>query len=274
MPDTELHKIISRGVSNTQMAGWSVDEGGVFTYQQIADMVTMILNVDWNFVEARVTTLGLTPPEVVTIEITDEMLATISTLQGGETLAAGITVYGENCAACHGGNGSGTTIAPALNTDELRAKPTEDILASINNGVSGTLMASWKDTLTIEQIDAVVAFLQRWPEIEASGVEFPEITVPEFESSPELIAAGDQLFHIACKACHGVDGYGTQMAPSLNNPTFLADTPDAAIYQIINGGVPDTLMPTWGTRLSDEEIRSLVAFIRSLETSTTPILQP
>lgn len=274
MPATELHKIISRGVSNTQMAGWSVDEGGIFTYQQVADMVTMVLNVDWNYVEARVTALGLTPPEVVTVEITDEMLATISSLEGGETLAAGITVYGENCAACHGGNGEGTSIAPALNTDDLRAKPTEDLLAAINNGVSGTLMASWKDTLSTDQIDAVIAFLQRWPEIEASGVEFPEIAVPEFESSPELIAAGDQLFHIACKSCHGVDGYGTPMAPSLNNPTFLADTPDAAIYQIIFGGVPDTLMPTWGTRLSDEEIRSLVAFIRSLETSTTPILQP
>lgn len=274
MPPEELHKIIARGVDNTQMAAWSVEDGGIFTYQQVDDLVTMILQVDWNYVSTRVATLGLMPPEVVTLEISDEMLSTISSLEGGETLAAGINVYAENCAACHGGNGEGTAIAPALNTDELRAQPTEDLLATINNGVSGTLMASWKDTLTSEQTDAVIAFLQRWPEIEASGVEFPEIAVPEFESSPELIADGDYLFHIACKSCHGVDGYGTPMAPSLNNPTFLMDTPDAAIYQIINGGVPDTLMPTWGTRLSDEEIRSLVAFIRSLETSTTPILQP
>ncbi len=274
MPEEDLHKLISRGVDNTQMAAWNVDESGIFTYQQISDLVTMILTVDWSFVEARVMTLGLMPPQVVTLEITDEMLATIGSLEGGETLAAGIMVYAENCAACHAANGGGTTIAPALNTDALRAQPTEDLLAKINNGISGTLMASWKDTLSVEQIDAVIAFLQRWPEVESSGVEFPEIVVPEFESSPELVAAGDKLFHIACKSCHGVDGYGTAMAPSLNNPTFLADTPDAAIYQIIYGGVPDTLMPTWGVRLSDEEIRSLVAFIRSLETSTTPILQP
>jgi mono/diheme cytochrome c family protein len=274
IPAEELHKIISRGVDNTQMAAWNVDEGGIFTYQQISDLVTMVLNVDWNFVEARVMTLGLMPPQVATLEITDDMLATISSLEGGETLAAGITVYAENCAACHAANGGGTTIAPALNTDDLRAKPNEDLLATINNGVSGSLMASWKDTLSVEQIDAVIAFLERWPEVESSGVAFPEIAVPAFESSPELVPAGDKLFHIACKSCHGVDGYGSPMAPSLNNPTFLADTPDAAIYQIIYGGVPDTLMPTWGVRLSDEEIRSLVAFIRSLETSTTPILQP
>jgi mono/diheme cytochrome c family protein len=64
------------------------------------------------------------------------------------------------------------------------------------------------------------------------------------------------------------------MAPSLNNPTFLGETPDAAIYQIIAGGVPDTLMPAWGARLSEQNLNSLVAFIRNLEENTNPILQP
>ena len=95
-----------------------------------------------------------------------------------------------------------------------------------------------------------------------------------FESTPEMIAAGDRLFHIACKACHGVDAYGTPMAPSLNNPTFLSETPDAAIFQIIAGGVSDTLMPAWGARLTEQEINTLVAYLRSLEGNPQPILQP
>ena len=129
-------------------------------------------------------------------------------------------------------------------------------------------------TLTPEEIDASIAFLVHWTEIENSGVEFPEIEMPVFESTPEMIAAGDRLFHIACKSCHGVDAYGTPMAPALNTPTFLGETPDAAIYQIIAGGVPDTLMPAWGARLSEQDLNSLVAFLRSLEGNTQPILQP
>ncbi len=274
MPPSQLHKIISRGVDNTQMAAWSLDEGGVFTYQQIQDLVTLVLKADWGEVEIRVAELGLTPPAVVTMEITDEMLAVIDGLEGGAELSAGISVYAENCAACHAANGGGTAIAPALNSEELRSTPVEDLQAAVNNGVSGTLMASWEQTLSPEEIDAVIGFLTRWDEIETAGVDFPEIEVPVFESSPELIAAGDKLFHIACKSCHGVDAFGTPMAPALNNPVFLSETPDAAIYQIISGGVPDTLMPTWGTRLSEAELQSLVAFIRSLENNTQPILQP
>ena len=64
------------------------------------------------------------------------------------------------------------------------------------------------------------------------------------------------------------------MAPALNNQLFLSETPDAAIYQIIAGGVPDTLMPAWGSRLNDTEIQSIVAFLRSLEDTAPSIVPP
>jgi mono/diheme cytochrome c family protein len=89
-----------------------------------------------------------------------------------------------------------------------------------------------------------------------------------------MIAEGDRLFNIACKSCHGPDGYGSPMAPALNNHIFLAETPDAAIYQIIAGGVPESLMPAWGSRLTDQDIQSLVAFLRSMEPSAPAIVQP
>lgn len=269
-----LYKIIARGVDGTQMAAWDVGEGGIFTRAQIQDLTTLILNPEWAQVEIRVADLGLTPPTPAEMEVTDEMVSAISGLAGSDTLILGLNVYAKNCAACHAANGEGTSIAPALNNEEVRQKPLEDLTAIVNNGVSGTLMAPWKNVLTAQEIDASLNFILRWPEIENSGVEFPEIEVPIFESTPEMIAAGDRLFHIACKSCHGWDAYGTPMAPSLNNPTFLGETPDAAIYQIIAGGVTDTLMPAWGARLSEQNLNSLVAFIRSLEGNTNPILQP
>ncbi len=273
MPEEEIFKVIMRGRSNTQMAAWGQEEGGILTYAEVQDMVTFILNANWGNVEQRVADLGLTPPEVEVLEVSDEMIANISALEGGETLTSGLLVYAENCAACHASNGAGTAIAPALNTEEVRAQTAEDLQATINNGVAGTLMASWANTLTTEETGAVIEFLLRWPEVESSGIEFPEAAVPTFPSTPEMIAAGDQLFHVACKSCHGVEAYGSPMAPALNTPTFLADTPDAAIYQIIAGGIPGTLMPAWGSRLSETELQSLVAFLRSLEDSGQPILQ-
>lgn len=111
----------------------------------------------------------------------------------------------------------------------------------MNGGVPGTLMVAWQGMLTPEEITSVVELLYQWPNLLQAGVEFPKVVVT-FASTPEMIAAGERLFNIACKTCHGW-AFGSPMAPALNNAIFLADTPDAAIYQIIAGGVSGTMMP-------------------------------
>jgi mono/diheme cytochrome c family protein len=274
MSEADLIRVISRGRDNTLMAAWAADEGGIFTNPQIAEFVTLIQQGNWDYVETRVAELGLTPPEVIEMEVSDEMLANVAALPGGETLSSGLLVYAENCAACHGANGAGTVIAPAIDSTDLRATERSEIIDLVNAGVPGTLMAGWDSILASDEIEAVIELIYRWPEMVQAEVEFPEVEVMSIPSSPELIAEGQQLFNIACKSCHGVDGYGSPMAPALNNELFLSETPDAAIYQIIAGGVPDTLMPAWGSRLTDRDIQSLVAFLRSLEPSAPAILPP
>ncbi len=274
MSETDLFKVISRGRDGTLMAAWAAEEGGIFSNSQVADLVTLIQNVNWSYVETRVAELGLTPPEVIEMEVSDEMLASVAALPGGENLTEGLVIYAENCAACHGANGAGTVIAPAIDSADLRTTPEEEIVQLVNTGVPGTLMASWQNILQPEQINTVVDLIYRWPELLQTGIEFPEVEIMSIPSSPELIADGQQLFNIACKSCHGVNGYGSPMAPALNNQIFLAETPDAAIYQIIAGGVPGTLMPAWGSRLSDYDIQSIVAFLRSMEPSAPAILPP
>ncbi len=274
MPESELTKVVSRGRDNTLMAAWAVEEGGILSSSQVSDMVIFIQNANWEYVNARVADMGLTPPEVIEMEVSEEMLASISALEGGEVLSLGLTVYAQNCAACHGGNGAGTTIAPAIDSVDLRATSRDELLNTVNNGVTGTLMASWQNLLAPEEIGAAVDLILRWDEMVAAGVDFPEVEMVSIPSSPEMIADGQQLFSIACKSCHGVDGYGTPMAPDLNNQLFLSETPDAAIYQIIAGGVSGTLMPSWGSRLNDYDLQSLVAYLRSLEDTAPAILPP
>ena len=267
-----LYNTIERGRYNTAMAPFGVDEGGFLTGTQVDSLVVMLQAGIWDAVAARVAGLGLTPPQIVVAEIPTETFALVETLPDGTVLASGLTVYAENCAACHGANGEGSTLAPALNTDELRVRLSDaDVARIVSEGVPGTLMASWSSALDSTQQQAIVALISRWGELNAAGVTLPVIETAPIDSSPEAIANGQQLFSLLCTQCHGTDGYGSPIAPALNNQTFLDQTPDAAIQAIIAGGVSGTNMPAWGGYLTDADIAAITAYLRSLQ-PTAPIV--
>ena len=79
---------------------------------------------------------------------------------------------------------------------------------------------------------------------------------------------GNELFKTNCSSCHGQGATGGS-APVLDSQEFLKGTTDAQIANLIAGGVPGTEMPAWslaftGT-LTDEQIRQLTTYLRSLE---------
>ncbi len=81
-----------------------------------------------------------------------------------------------------------------------------------------------------------------------------------------LMTSGQQLWGLNCASCHGVQGLGVS-APALNSQEFLASTTDEQMHGIIRGGIPGTEMPAWWTEyggpLTDQQIRSVVAYVRS-----------
>jgi mono/diheme cytochrome c family protein len=88
--------------------------------------------------------------------------------------------------------------------------------------------------------------------------------------SSQSIERGRQLFSQYCAACHGVGGRGDgPAAKSLSTPpedlTAIAPPPyfpDGVVaYRIANGGDG---MPAWKGVLGDEDIWTLIVFIRSL----------
>lgn len=268
-----LARTIARGRFNTTMPPWSTDEGGLLTPMQVDQLVTLIQYGDWSQVSVRVAELGLTPPTAIQVDVSEELLVQVSLLPGGDSLSRALTLYAESCVACHNANGEGTAIAPALNSTELRSRMTDDDLAStITAGIPGTLMAGWDGTLDVVQVTDLIGLIRRWEEVQAAGIALPAVQVASAPPTPEMIAAGQQLFSIACTGCHGRSAQGTRMAPALYNQTFLSQTPDPAIYQIISNGVPGTAMPAWGGRLTDADINALVAYLRSLEASALVIV--
>lgn len=262
----DLYKTIERGRYNTSMAAYGVEEGGIFTKAQIDSLVTMIQAGDWGDIRQTVTDMGLMPPEMVAVELDEAAISQVEALPDGSTLAAGLNLYAAECTACHAPDGGGTSLAPALNTDELRTRLDDAAISRvIEQGVPGTLMAAWGNALDEQQIISLTALLRRWPEVDAAGISIPVVEVAPVEISPEAIAAGERIFSIACTSCHGSSGYGTPMAPALNNDLFLSTTSDAAIRQIIGMGVSGTIMPAWGGRLNENDINAIIAYLRSFE---------
>jgi mono/diheme cytochrome c family protein len=85
---------------------------------------------------------------------------------------------------------------------------------------------------------------------------------------------GTQLFATNCSSCHGKGAVGGS-APVLNSQEFLKSTTDLQINNLIAGGVPGTDMPPWslafeGT-LTDEQIRQITTYLRSLEPSAPDV---
>jgi mono/diheme cytochrome c family protein len=271
-----LFKVIARGRYTTNMGAWAASEGGILYNYEVDALVTLIHYADWAEVRAYVEAAGLMPPEMVVAEVSPDLLAQVNALPNGQTLAAGLTLYAENCTACHNANGEGTALAPALNTPDLRAQRTDDqITRTITQGVPGTLMAAWDRALTPEEIDSLAVLLREWDTLTQAGIALPVMAAqPETPPSPEMITEGQQLYSLLCKQCHGTSGQGTQLAPALNTQNFLNNTPDAAIRQIIAMGVDGTMMPAWGGRLTDTDIDAITAYLRSWESAAPPVAQP
>ncbi|MCK5650030.1 MAG: c-type cytochrome [Gemmatimonadetes bacterium] len=103
--------------------------------------------------------------------------------------------------------------------------------------------------------------------------------IPALGYPPEIAGsaiAGQAMYALRCKGCHGADGRGAGDAVSLleaDPADFTFDSLVAArnfnglFQRIQNGGsgVHGSSMPTWGVLLTDGEIWDLVAYIGSFQ---------
>ena len=92
------------------------------------------------------------------------------------------------------------------------------------------------------------------------------------ESSPGNLAAGKEAFGHYCVACHGIDGQntGVPFAEKMSPPLPLLTSPgvqgytDGQLKWIIDNGLAPSGMPASKGTLSDDEIWSIVAYLRHL----------
>ena len=91
-------------------------------------------------------------------------------------------------------------------------------------------------------------------------------------ASSEVLADGKEAFSHYCVACHGADGRNTGVpfadklspsAPSLDSPEVQSYT-DGQLKWVIDNGIWPSGMPGSHGELSDEEIWSIVLYLRHL----------
>ncbi|MBI2193407.1 MAG: c-type cytochrome [Planctomycetes bacterium] len=179
------------------------------------------------------------------------------------------------CANCHGIDGQGGS-GPALgNPDFLRVVPDGYLVATVILGRENTEMLSFyrggSVQLTMEEVENVAGYVRQFQNARSTRRR-------EVDRSSAAAAQGRMLWDSHCASCHGSEGKGPQemqrvagYAPSIHNQEFLLAADDSFLLATVAMGRPGTPMRPFargGSGISDlstEDIRRIVAFIRSWE---------
>jgi mono/diheme cytochrome c family protein len=186
------------------------------------------------------------------------------------------TLYGQNCAACHGNQGKNGAAIALANPIYLAVAGQANIQKVVSNGVAGTLMPPFAKSAGGMLTDAQIAILAQgminsWGNPSALNSQTPP---PYAASATGDVARGQQAFASTCARCHGADGTGLankKNPGSIVDPSYLALIDDQGLRSIIIAGKPDQGMPDWRSAasadgahpLTDQQITDIVAWLAS-----------
>ena len=190
--------------------------------------------------------------------------ADLSELPAGSDLhrygvARGGSVFRAQCSQCHGSGAAGSKGYPNLLDDNwLWGGSVDEISATVAHGIRNetdedahfSQMPAFDDILESTDITAVVEYV-----ISLSANEFDN----------NLANTGASVFAENCASCHGDDATGDreQGAPNLADAIWLyggdRKTLTTTVKQSRYG-----VMPAWGQRLSDEDVRAVSLYVHAL----------
>ncbi|KIN64193.1 Cbb3-type cytochrome c oxidase subunit [Sulfitobacter noctilucicola] len=174
-------------------------------------------------------------------------------------VARGASVFRAQCSQCHGSGAAGAVGYPnLLDNDWLWGGDIENISATIAHGVRNATdddaryseMPAFDEILEDEEIGAVVEYVA-------------SLSASEFDAS--LAETGAEVFADNCSACHGetAEGDRDMGAPNLADAIWLyggdRDTLEQTVRYSRYG-----VMPAWGQRLRDEDVRAVSVYVHAL----------
>jgi mono/diheme cytochrome c family protein len=178
-------------------------------------------------------------------------------------------LYAQNCAGCHGVEGSGGAAMSLANPTFLAIADDNVIRRIAANGVPGTPMPAFAQSaggmLTDKQIDALVRGIRSWAKPDALC---DKSAPPYAASSPGDAQHGAEAYRTYCSSCHGADGRGGSKASSIVDGSYLALVSDQQLRTIVIAGRPELDAPDWrgdveGRPMSAQDISDVVAWLSS-----------
>jgi cytochrome c oxidase cbb3-type subunit III len=180
------------------------------------------------------------------------------------------TLYGENCAACHGAEGRGGAAIALADPVYLAVVDEPSMRKVIANGVHGTSMPAFAQSaggmLTTKQIDVITSgILSRWSR---PGILDGANPPPYVAKGPGNVKRGEASYQTYCSSCHGSQGEGGPKGSSITNDSFLALVSNQELRTIVIAGRPELGAPDWrgdipGKPMSDQEITDVVTWLVS-----------
>lgn len=179
----------------------------------------------------------------------------------------GRTLFGDNCAVCHGSDGKGGPGFPNLAAGSwLWGGTPEAIAETIRVGINGTsrqtraaqMMAFGRDgMLNREQVSNIVAYV-----LSLSGQ-------PLSEAEQVRVPVGKEVFAATCVACHGEDGKGRHDlgGPDLTDANWIYGGDRQSVFNSVQYGRQGH-MPSWEGRLSPTEIKLLALYVGTMGEGT------
>jgi len=194
-----------------------------------------------------------------------------------------VTLYNQNCAACHGANGHSGPAIDLANPEYQALVDDATLRKWISNGMPGTEMPAFAQSaggmLTDAQVSALIAGMrQAWSRPNAfSGASPP----PYSQSSAGDLTRGQQTYTARCASCH------QSPHQDITSPNYLALVGDQALRSIIIAGRPDIGQPDWRLQpssrsnsgpapggdlaappLSAADVANIVAYLGSLRSTS------
>jgi cytochrome c oxidase cbb3-type subunit 3/ubiquinol-cytochrome c reductase cytochrome c subunit len=197
-----------------------------------------------------------------------------------------VTLYQENCSACHGENGRMGAAISLANPVYLSFAGARNLQRVTANGVPGTLMPGFSKgsggTLTDRQIEVLTqGMVTHWSGPSPLASLSPVAYSAMLQGDP---VRGAQLFVSSCAKCHGSDGTGSTAAKpptgSLVDSAYLALISDQGLRSLIVAGQPDHSMPgsnhAGAHPLAEQDVTDIVAWLAAHRTQAPgqPYPQP
>ncbi|UOA27107.1 cytochrome-c oxidase, cbb3-type subunit III [Pseudosulfitobacter sp. DSM 107133] len=174
-------------------------------------------------------------------------------------IARGGAVFRANCSQCHGSGAAGAKGYPNLLDDDwLWGGDIDAIMTTVRHGIRNTQdddaryseMPAFGEILEPAEIDAVVEHV---------------VSLSHSDFDAALAAQGAVVFADNCASCHGDAGLGMREmgAPNLADAIWLYGGDRETLHKTVEFS-RFGVMPPWGPRLKEADIRAVSVYVHSL----------